>query len=98
MVAQYFDTSKFVANAIGTFGNSGKNMIRGPRYFNTDLVLLKTTNVTSTVGLQFRAEFFNIFNNVNFNAPTSTVSSPQFGRITSALDPRILQFGVKLLF
>jgi hypothetical protein len=97
-VAQYFDTSKFAPNAIGTFGNSGKNMVRGPRYFNTDLALLKVTNVTSRVGLQFRAEFFNIFNNVNFNAPTSNVSSAQFGRITSALDPRILQFGVKLLF
>ena len=98
MVAQYFDTSKFVANAIGTFGTSGKNMLRGPRYFNTDVALLKVTNLTNTVGLQFRAEIFNIFNNVNFNAPTSNASSAQFGRITSALDPRILQFGVKLLF
>jgi hypothetical protein len=75
-------------------------MVRGPRYFNTDVALLKVTNVTNRVGLQFRAELFNIFNNVNFNinAPTSNVSSAQFGRITSALDARILQFGVKLLF
>jgi len=98
MVAQYFDTSKFVPNAIGTFGNSGKNMLRGPQYFNTDVALLKVTNVTKSVGLQFRAEFFNILNNVNFNTPNSNVSSAQFGRITSALDPRILQFGLKLLF
>ena len=48
--------------------------------------------------MQFRAEFFNIFNNVNFNAPNSNVASAQFGRITSALDPRILQFGLKMLF
>ena len=98
MVARYFDTSLFTTNAVGTFGNSGKNMIRGPRYFNTDLALLKVTNVTARVGLQFRAEFFNIFNNVNFNAPNSNVSSAQFGRITSALDPRIVQFGLKMLF
>jgi hypothetical protein len=98
MVASYFDISKFVPNAIGSFGNSGKNMLRGPNYFNTDVALLKVTNLSNRVGLQFRAEFFNIFNNVNFNAPISNVSSPQFGRITSALDPRILQFGVKLLF
>jgi hypothetical protein len=98
MVTRYFDTSKFVPNAIGTFGNSGKNMLRGPRFFNTDVALLKVTNLTTSVGLQFRAEFFNIFNNVNFNAPNSNVSSAQFGRITSALDPRILQFGLKLLF
>ncbi len=98
MVASYFDISKFVPNAIGTFGNSGKNMLRGPNYFNTDVALLKVTNISNRVGLQFRAEFFNIFNNVNFNAPSSNVSSAQFGRITSALDPRILQFGLKLLF
>jgi hypothetical protein len=73
-------------------------MLRGPNYFNTDIALLKVTNVTNRVGLQFRAEVFNIFNNVNFNAPNSIVSSAQFGRITTALDPRILQFGVKLLF
>jgi hypothetical protein len=98
MVAKYFDTSKFVANAIGTFGNSEKNMLRGPRYFNTDLALLKVTTVTRKVDLQFRAEVFNIFNTVNFNAPNSTQASAQFGRITSALDPRILQFGLKLQF
>ena len=98
IVAQYFDTSKFAPNAVGTFGNSAKNMLRGPRYFNTDVALLKVTNVTGRIGLQFRAEFFNIFNNVNFNAPNSNQSSAQFGRITSALDPRIVQFGVKLLF
>jgi hypothetical protein len=98
MVARYFDTSKFVPNAIGTFGNSGKNMLRGPGYLGTDLALLKVTTVTDKVGLQFRAEFFNILNHVNFNTPNSNVSSAQFGRITSALDPRILQFGLKLLF
>jgi hypothetical protein len=98
MVARYFDTSQFVANAIGTFGNSGKNMVRGPRYFNTDVALLKSTRIAGRVDVQFRAEFFNIFNNVNFNAPNSNVSSAQFGRITSALDPRILQFGLKMLF
>ena len=53
MVAQYFDTSKFVANAIGTFGNSAKNMLRGPRYFNTDLALLKVTNVTRRSACSF---------------------------------------------
>ena len=98
MVARYFDTSKFVANAIGTFGNSAKSMLRGPRYFNTDVALLKVTTISQTIGVQFRAEFFNIFNNVNFNAPNSNAASAQFGRITSSLDPRIIQFGVKLLF
>ena len=98
LIAQYFDTSKFTPNAVGTFGNSGKNIIRGPGYFNTDFGVLKYTRLTERAGLQFRAEFFNIFNNVNFNAPNTNQSAAQFGRITSSLDPRILQFGLKLLF
>ena len=99
MVARYFDTSLFVQNATGTFGNSGRNIIRGPRYFNTDIGLLKNNRITERLGLQFRAEFFNIFNNVNFNLPNANLSAgAQFGRITSALDPRILQFGLKMLF
>ena len=97
MVARYFDTSKFTPNAIGTFGNSPKNMLRGPGYFNTDVALLKVTKV-SRADVQFRAEAFNVFNNVNFNLPNNNVSSAQFGRITSALDGRILQFGLKVLF
>lgn len=97
MVARYFDTSKFTTNAIGTFGNTPKNMLRGPGYFNTDFALLKVTRI-SRVDVQFRAEAFNVFNNVNFNLPNNNVSSAQFGRITSALDGRILQFGLKVLF
>ena len=97
MVARYFDTSAFTVNAIGTFGNSPKNMIRGPGYFNADFALLKSTRVAA-VDVQFRAEAFNVLNNVNFNLPNNNVSSAQFGRITSALDGRILQFGLKMLF
>jgi hypothetical protein len=98
MVDRFFDTSKFIPNAIGTFGNSGKNVMRGPRLFNTDLGAFKTTPVTETVSVQFRAEFFNAFNNVNFYAPDNSLASGQFGRITSARSPRIIQFALKLLF
>jgi len=98
VIAQYFNTAVFTPNAIGTFGNSGKNIIRGPHYFNTDFGATKRTNIVERVALEFRAEFFNIFNNVMFNAPNSNQSSAQFGRITSALDPRIVQFGLKLQF
>jgi hypothetical protein len=48
--------------------------------------------------VQFRAEFFNVFNNVNFRSPTTNASSAQFGRITAANDPRILQFALKTVF
>lgn len=97
-IQEWFDTSKFTVNAIGTFGNSGRNILRGPRLFNSDISVLKDNMLAERVNLQFRAEFFNIFNNVNFYGPSTNASSGQFGRITSARDPRILQFGLKILF
>jgi hypothetical protein len=96
-VAKWFNTSLFVPNAIGTFGDSGRNILQGPKYFDMDLGLFKTTHVTERVSIQFRAEFFNIFNDVNFQNPGNTLGSG-FGQITSALDPRILQFALKVLY
>jgi hypothetical protein len=97
---QWFDTTRFVANAPGTFGNSGRGILRGPGYFNTDLGVLKSTAVTERLNVQFRAEFFNVFNHPNFRLPTSNISSSQRGRITAVVDDnqRIIQFGLKLLF
>ncbi|MBI3682362.1 MAG: carboxypeptidase regulatory-like domain-containing protein [Acidobacteria bacterium] len=97
---QWFDTSRFVANAPGTFGNSGRGILRGPGFFNADLGVLKQTGITERVSVQFRAEFFNVFNHPNFRLPASNISSSQRGRITAVIDEnqRILQFGLKLLF
>jgi hypothetical protein len=99
-ILEWFDTSKFTANAVGTFGNSGRNILRGPKFFNMDFGFLKSTAITERVRIQFRAEFFNLFNNVNFRFPNSNASSSQFGRVTSVTDDsqRIIQFGLKLLF
>ena len=97
-IQKFFATSLFAPNAIGSFGNSGKNILRGPRLFDTDLGLIKDTNITERTKVQFRAEFFNVFNNVNFGNPGSTFGNPGFGKITSASDPRILQLSLKLVF
>jgi hypothetical protein len=105
-VAKWFDTSKFTVNKVGTFGNSGRYILRGPRFFNTDLGLMKRANITERVSMQFRAEFFDVFNNVNFQLPNSNVSSSQFGQITAVVQDsfglpnseRIIQFGLKLTF
>lgn len=85
---------------VGTFGNSGRNILRGPGYFDTGLGVLKTTKVTERVNTEFRAEFFNVFNTVNFRLPNSNVSSAQVGRITSVVDDNqwIIQFGLKIQF
>jgi hypothetical protein len=98
MIARYFNTAVFVPNAIGTFGNSGKNILRAPRFFGNDVGLLKNNKVTEQISLQFRAEFFNLFNKVNFSGPSTNASSASFGQITSAGDPRILQLAMKLQF
>ena len=57
---------------MGTFGNTGKNILRGPGQFNTNMALVKDTNITERLRLQFRAEAFNVFNDVNFYAPNNT--------------------------
>jgi Carboxypeptidase regulatory-like domain/TonB dependent receptor len=99
LVQEYFNVAAFVPNAIGTFGNSGKNILRGPRYFDTDMGLLKNFAIIERMSLQFRAEFFNVFNNVNFsNPPQNFLGSSSTGQITSAGNPRVLQFALKLSF
>jgi len=98
LVQQWFKTSLFQPNTIGTFGNTGKNILRGPRTFATNMALVKETKITERAGVQFRAEAFNVFNNVNFYNPDHTQADGQFGQITVARDPRILQFALKVMF
>lgn len=88
--------------APGTFGAAGVGILTGPHLFTFDMGIFKRFQITERVSLQFRSEFFNIFNQTNFNNPNTNVSSGGFGNITSthsfAGDPRILQFGLKLFF
>lgn len=98
LIQEYFNPAFFVPNAVGTFGNTAKNILRGPGFFDTDFGLIKNTHITERTSLQFRAEFFNLFNNVNFAQPDNSVSDSTIGQITSAYDPRILQFALKILF
>jgi hypothetical protein len=83
-------------------GNVGRNTIRGGKYFNTDFGVLRTFALPflgENRNLQFRAEFFNVFNNVNFTRPVQNLSSPAFGRYASnATLPRVIQFGFKFNF
>ncbi len=88
----------FALPVLGTFGNIGKGRLRGPGLFNTDFGLFKRIPVKERLYLQFRAEFFNVFNRVNFNNPGTTVSAAGFGAILSARDPRIGQLALKLVF
>lgn len=95
---RWFNTSAFAFPAPGTFGNAGRNILDGPSYQNVNASIVKNTALTETVNLQFRTEFFNLFNHPNFNLPDNFLGSPTFGVISSARDPRHIQFGLKLLF
>jgi carboxypeptidase family protein/TonB-dependent receptor-like protein len=94
----WFNAAAFTFPVRGTFGNAGRNILEGPSYHNVNASLVKNTRLSETIDLQFRAEVFNLFNHPNFDLPDNFLGSPTFGRISSARDPRHLQFGLKLLF
>ena len=97
---QYFNTSVFSQPPAFTFGNVSRTLpdVRAPGLVNFDFSAIKNTRVLEQVNLQFRAEFFNIFNHPNFGAPGTTFGTSTFGVIGSANDGRVIQFGLKLLF
>jgi hypothetical protein len=94
---QWLNPAAFVRNDPGTFGNLRHNALRGPGFFNTDASLTRLLRIGAH-RVEFRAEFFNILNHTNFNPPVTNLQSANFGRIQSADDPRIIQFGIKYAF
>lgn len=98
LVKAFFNVAAFVPNALGTFGNTPRNYLSGPGYSDIDLALSKSFKVTESSHMQFRAESFNLANRVNFSNPNATISAKTAGTITSASDPRILQFALKYIF
>jgi hypothetical protein len=98
-VQEWFNTSAFQVNPIGRVGDSTRNLLRGPAQYDSDFSVLKNFPVTDRLGsFQFRAEFYNVLNQVRFSNPNNTVNSPAFGQITSAADPRLIQFSLKYIF
>jgi hypothetical protein len=81
-----------------TYGTLGRNTMRGPRASNFDFSLFKHFSLTERVKLQFRGEFFNIFNHPNLALPNPGIGSDQAGTIRGASSPRLIQFALKLLF
>jgi hypothetical protein len=94
----WLNPSAFVANAIGTFGNAGAYSLAGPSSFNADVALSRSFQVRESHRLEARFEAFNSLNHTNLANPTSSIASAQFGRITSAGSPRILQLALKYTF
>jgi hypothetical protein len=101
MVNEFFNTAAFVpTNDVprGIYGNAGRGLISGPALNSTDFSVLKDFVFREPLRLQFRAEAFNAFNQVNFNSVSTTVNSSAFGRIRGAEDGRVIQFALKFLW
>jgi hypothetical protein len=96
-----FNTSLFSLPALGQMGTAARRLFYGPGIANSDLALLKSLHLTESKSLQFRVEGFNVTNHAQFYgaaAVNGNISSPSFGRVVSAADPRLLQVAVKFYF
>ena len=82
----------------GRFGNFGRNVLRGPGFVDWQLAAFKRTKITERQSLEFRAEFFNLFNQAQFTNPIGDIASTNFGRILETEDPRIIQFSLRYMF
>jgi len=97
----YFNPNYFVPETIGQVGNAMRRYFSGPGINNFDMALLKSTDITESTKLQFRAEAFNVFNHAQFMNPNGLVNNTGqggFGFVTGARDPRIMQVALKFLF
>jgi hypothetical protein len=98
----WFSDSTFTSAPLGTFGNAGRNMLRGPGIANFDFGFYKSTRIHENKSLELRFEFFNLFNHtqfspVNIDTDYADVGS-SFGQIVSARDPRLIQLAAKFYF
>jgi len=99
-LAHYFNAAAFAPNAVGTFGDSGKNMFQGPPIKTIDAGIAKNWTMFERYHLQFRWEMFNALNHPNFGNPDSNATDGNsFGQITSLQLPmRVMQAGLKFTF
>jgi hypothetical protein len=99
LINQYFLTTAFAALPSNQlYGSAGRNILIGPGSVNWDISAFKSFAVTEHQAVQFRADIFNVFNQVNFGNPNTTLTSANFAKITSAASPRIFQFALKYVF
>jgi hypothetical protein len=94
---EWFNIAAFQPAPAFTLGNISRNPVRGPNYHDTDVAFIKHTALGERVDLEFRTELFNLTNTPAFGQPNGVLGSSTFGRISStASDPRVIQFGLKL--
>jgi hypothetical protein len=99
-LSHWFNTQCFVDPPPGQLGTAARAPVYGPDFVNTDLSLIKHFPLSERMGMDFRAEFFNLFNHAQFGAPSGDVASTStFGIVNSTVNnPRVIQFALKLNF
>ena len=106
-ITNFINNASFAIPAPGTFGNAGRNLIRGPNQWQLDTALVKNVPLTEKTQLTFRAEAFNVFNHTQYGLPNTNFSnSASFGQITTEANatgigtgtPRELEFALRLQF
>jgi hypothetical protein len=96
-LARWFNTSAFAEAPQFTIGTASRNPVRGPGYRNLDLAVTRRVGV-GRPGLEIRVEAFNVLNTPVLGAPAGVLGAANFGSITSAGDPRVVQLAVKVVF
>ncbi len=105
-IAKWINPAAFVPVAGSGYGNAPRNIARGPNLWQTDLGLAKRIRLTESAELEFRSEFFNLFNRAQYGLPQADSSSSSFGQIITTVNtspvgtgtPRQIQFGLRLEF
>jgi len=105
-IRNWFNHCAFMDAGAGKLGEANRAPVSGPRFVNTDLSLIKHFPISESVKLDFRAEFFNLFNHPQYYLPGDPGSSgmqnsdtPSFAKITGVVkDPRVIQLALKLVF
>ena len=97
-VNNYLNPAAFAQPALGTLGNVGSGSIAGPGTWQLDAALSRSFRIGETRKLEFRAEAFNLTNAFRMEDPDTVLNSNTFGQVTSAKDPRIMQFALKYVF
>jgi hypothetical protein len=96
---QWINKACFVAPPAGELGDANRVPVVGPDFVNSDFSIIKQFAMPREMGLNFRAEFFNLFNHPQFGAPIADINQPGFGAVNSTVNnPRLMQLALKLSF
>ena len=97
-LSRWFNTDAMVVAPPYTLGNAPRFALHGPGINNTDLAIMRNFLLWEGLRLQFRTEFFNALNHPQYNNPNTAIGNVNYGKVTSARDPRTIEFALRIFF